>query len=195
MTSLHLARFKSPSPRRNLPRRTSRKRGESNFLRAFEYAYVSQHCRERQVTWQDFSLEGYGIADLVMFSWSRPDNGGAAFSVEQLRQRLLRRRLTAFEIKLSDWRKGLIQAYRYRYFCDRAIVVLPERAARIAESNFSLFRSLEIGLWTFDTASHVIRKRFTPSNTQARNSLARQKAIEAILAKVQFCKAFKTCES
>lgn len=195
MTSLHLARFKSPNPRKNLPRETSRKRGESNLLRAFEYAYVSRYCRGRQVAWQDFALQGYGIADLVMLSWSTPDDGGAAFSVEQLRRHLRRRRLTGFEVKLVDWRKALIQAHRYRYFCDRAIVVLPEKTAKIAEANLNLFRSLDIGLWAFDTAADTIKKRFTPRDAQARNSQAREKAIEVILAKVQLCKAFKTCES
>ena len=195
MTSLHLARFKSPNPRKNLPGETSRKRGESNLLRAFENVYVSRYCRERQVAWQDFALQGYGIADLVMLSWSTPGNGGTAFSIEQLRWHLRRQRLTAFEVKLVGWRKALIQGHRYRYFCDRAIVVLPEKTAKIAEANLNLFRSLDVGLWGFDAATHTIEKRFTPIEAQARNTQAREKAIETILLKIQFCKAFKTFKS
>jgi hypothetical protein len=191
MTSLHLARFKSPNPRRNLSAETSRKRGESNFLRSFERAYVSRYCRQRQVAWQDFALQGYGIADLVMLSWSAPDKSGTVFSLEQLRLYLRGQRLTAFEVKLLDWRKGLIQGHRYRYFCDRAIVVLPEKTAKIAEANLDLFRSLNVGLWAFHPATGTIRKRFTPNEAEARNLQARDKAIETILAKIQFCKAFK----
>ena len=193
MTSLHLARFKSPNPRKNLPEKTSRKRGESNFLRSFERIYVSRYCRAKQVAWQDFALQGYGIADLIMLSWSTPNDGGIASSVEQLRRHLRRQRLTAFEVKLVDWRKALIQGHRYRYFCDRAIVVLPEKTAKIAETHLDLFRSLEVGLWGLDTVTDTIQKRFTPNETQARNAQARDKATETILAKIQFCKTFKTC--
>jgi hypothetical protein len=71
-----------------------------------------------QITWHDFALQGYGIPDLITFAWSTQQNQTPALLLEVLRQKLQRQQLTAFELKLRDWRKGLVQAYRYRYFCD-----------------------------------------------------------------------------
>lgn len=191
MTSLHLARFKSPNPRKNLPLASSRKRGESNFLRAFERAYVEGHCRSRKVSWQDFALAGYGIADLVMVGWTTAARGASAFTIEQMRSRLRQQRLTAFELKLNSWRKALMQASRYRHFCDRSIVVLPAKFVAAASAHLDLFRSLNVGLWEFDAETGRISKKFTPRASRALNVDAREKAISAILARVQLCKTLK----
>ncbi len=149
------------------------------------------HCRTRKVSWQDFALAGYGIADLVMVGWKTSTRGGSAFTVEQLRSRLRQQRLTAFELKLNSWRKALMQANRYRYFCDRSIVVLPAKFAAAASAHLDLFRSLNIGLWEFDTETSRISKKFTPRASRALNADAREKAISAILARVQLCKTLK----
>ena len=118
-------RFRSTSPRKNLPPIISRKRAEANFLCSFERAFVAGHCQTKQITWWDFALQGYGIPDLITFAWSTDQNQAPVLSLEALRQKLQRQQLTAFELKLRDRRKGIVQAYRYRYFCDRSIVVLP----------------------------------------------------------------------
>ena len=65
MTSNHLVRFRSTSPRKNLPPSISRKRAEANFLCSFERAFVAEHCQTKQITWRDFALQGYGIPDLI----------------------------------------------------------------------------------------------------------------------------------
>jgi hypothetical protein len=136
-------------------------------------------------------LQGYGIPDLITFAWSTPQNQGTLFSLEALREELQRQLLTAFELKLRDWRKGIVQAYRYRYFCDRSIVVLPRDVVDEASKRLQLFRSLDVGLWSFDPDTDVITKYFTPQQGTARNLEARNKAIELILNKIQLCKAFK----
>jgi len=65
VTSNHLVRFRSTSPRNNLPPSISRKRAEANFLCSFERAFVAGHCQTKQITWHDFALQGYGIPDLI----------------------------------------------------------------------------------------------------------------------------------
>jgi hypothetical protein len=141
VTSNHLARFRSTSPRKNLPPSISRKRAEANFLCSFERAFVAGHCQTKQITWHDFALQGYGIPDLITFAWSTQQNQTPALSLEALRKKLQRQQLTAFELKLRDWRKGLVQAYRYRYFCDCSIVVLPSDVAERAYQRLELFAS------------------------------------------------------
>jgi hypothetical protein len=114
VTSNHLVRFRSTSPRKNLPPNISRKRAEANFLCSFERAFVAGHCQTKQITWRDFALQGYGIPDLITFGWSTQQNQATVLSLEALRQKLQRQQFTAFELKLRDWRKGIVQAYRYR---------------------------------------------------------------------------------
>ena len=191
VTSNHLVRFRSTSPRKNLPPSISRKRGEVNFLCSFERAFVAGHCRTKQITWRDFALQGYGIPDLITFAWSTDQNQATVWSLEALRQKLQRQQFTAFELKLRDWRKGIVQAYRYRYFCDRSIVVLPRDVVGKASKRLEVFRSLEVGLWSFDPDTDVITKYFTPRKGTARSMEARNKAIESISNKIQLCKAFK----
>jgi hypothetical protein len=65
-------------------------------------------------------------------------------------------------LKLRDWRKGLVQAYRCRYFCDCSIVVLPSDVAERASQRLELFASLDVGLWSFAPGTDVITKYFTP---------------------------------
>ncbi len=136
-------------------------------------------------------MQGYGIPDLITFAWSTDQNQATVLSLEALRQKLQRQQLTAFELKLRDWRKGIVQAYRYRYFCDRSIVVLPGVVADRASKRLELFASLDVGLWSFDPDTDVITKYFTPHQGTARNLEARNKAIESILNKIQLCKALK----
>ena len=136
-------------------------------------------------------MQGYGIPDLITFAWSTQQNQATVLSLEALRQKLQRQQFTAFELKLRDWRKGIVQAYRYRYFCDCSIVVLPGDVAERASKRLELFASLDVGLWSFDPDSDVITKYFTPHQGTARNLEARNKAIESILNKIQLCKALK----
>jgi hypothetical protein len=103
------------SPKLQLPPSISRKRAEANFLCSFERAFVAGHCQTKQITWHDFALQGYGIPDLITFAWSTQQNQSPSLSLEALRQKLQCQQFTAFELKLRDWRKGLVQAYRYRY--------------------------------------------------------------------------------
>ncbi len=133
-------------------------------------------------------MSGYGIADILVFSWSTDSgNAGRTLALEKMR----RERLTAFELKLTNWRSALMQAYRYNYFCDRAIVVLPRPAAKLAATHIDQFRRLGIGLWSFDSTSDIIRRYYTPRSKTPKNPSARDRAIKLIFARLQFRKAFK----
>jgi hypothetical protein len=136
-------------------------------------------------------MAGYGIADILILSWNTAGGGGRALTLEKMR----RERLTAFELKLTNWRTALMQAYRYRYFCDRAIVVLPRSAAKSAATHMDQFRRLGIGLWSFDPPLNVIRKYHTPRSARPKNPSARERAIMTILRRVQFRKAFKLVQA
>ena len=181
MKTAHLFDFKLRHPRRNLPVRLSRKRGESNFVSAFAKAYIAS-IAPHGFGGNEFALSGFGIADFVWLAWRHSGSGedATALTVEKIKTELARKKLTAFEMKLSDWRKGLSQAYRYSYFADLAIVVVPPRTLKVAKAELPLFRKLGVGLWSFDKATGKIRRIFTPRGSKPRNAKAKEKALESL---------------
>lgn len=172
-------RFGAHNTRRNLPVASSSKRGESNFLARFERAYFAQAkspIGRNFAAGREFGLDGYGRADVLWMAWKQSPTGGD-FSAVSLNKRI---HVTAIEAKLKDWRKGLQQASRYRYFANRALLVLPPEATRVALGFLETFRSLNVGLWEFDPASECITKHTTPRIHRALNERAREKAIRII---------------
>ena len=182
-------RLPNYKPRQNLPLVSSRKRAESNFVTAFARAYT-ESASQRGIGGREFQLSGFGIADFVWLAWQHSTSkaDASAMSLEKIKSCLLLQKLTAFEMKMTDWRKGLAQAYRYSYFADLAIVVLPPEAARTAKAELKLFRRLGVGLWTFDKTTGRIRKLFVPRNSKPRNTSAKKKAIESLGRFIKFSK-------
>jgi len=189
MKTAQIFEFRLRHPRRNLPGQVSRKRGESNFVSAFSKAYLASFA-PWGIGGKEFALAGFGIADFVWLSWrhSTVSEDGTALSAAKIKFELTRRQLTAFEMKLSDWRKGLAQAYRYGYFSDRTIVVVPPETAKLASCELALFRKLGVGLWSFDKATNRIRTYFTPRAFKPRNAQARQKALDLLGSFLKFRK-------
>jgi len=188
--------FKLRHPRRNLPARTGRKRGESNLVLAFTKAYIAT-IAPHGIGGREFALSGFGTADFIWLAWrhSTASEDGSALSMEKIKFQLTPRKLTAFEMKLTDWRKGLAQAYRYSYFADLAIVVLPPDAVKLAKTKLKLFQQLNIGLWSFDKTTGRIRKLSTPRNSKPRNLRAKERALESLGRFVKFSKLCKQSET
>ncbi len=164
-------------PQRNLPGISSRRSGETHFSRAFQRAFLSL-AETRGIGGHEFIMPGYGIADFV-WAQDRTRNGkGNAIHSRQLPDTI-----TAFEMKLSDWRRALRQAYRYTYFSDRTIIVLPKKAGDAAKPALPLFKDLGIGLWIFHKDMDKISKIFTPRPRRPKNPSAHLRALEVLRRK------------
>ena len=164
---------RGPNPRRNFPTKSARKRGESNFLRAFERTYLSS-LSVSGLARADFDFSGYGIADLVWVSWQssvNPDDMTAVGLTERPKVRVM-----AFELKLDDWRGALRQAFRYSYFANCSVVVLPPAVAQRAKHHLADFRQLRVGLWSFEPKTGKVARLFTPRHGRPRNASVQQKA-------------------
>lgn len=177
MSSPAAIEFGTYNPRRNLPAAVARKRGEANFVGSFHRNFAAAH-KGKGVGGRHFELAGYGIADLV---WMDFVETGASVNDREPR-------LTAFEMKLKDWRRALSQAFRYSYFSDRAIVVLPTDAAARAQGHLHVFERLGIGLWGYEPKDENIETFFTPTRTKAKNPAAHEKALDRISRKIKFRK-------
>lgn len=167
-------KFNTFNTRRNLPPATGRKRGEANFLGAFE-RHLTSNVFNAGYGGKNFPLFNYGIADFV---WFLPKNNDP---MDHLKATLF-----AFETKLENWKRAFQQAYRYSFYSDVSFVVLPKNKSKQALSNLGLFQLHGIGLWFFDKNNSSIEKAFTPSKRTARNPEARQKAIDIISTKIKF---------
>lgn len=182
MSSLSAIEFGCFNPRRNLPSALARKRGESNFVGAFHRHFTSD--REGQgAGGRHFEVVGYGIADFVWLEYGSRGEGCSDTPGEPI--------LIAFEMKLKNWRRALTQAFRYSYFSDRAIVVLPTETADRAQQHLPDFQRLGIGLWSYDPKSATIDMHYTPSGAKAKNPAAREKAIDRISRKIELRKRRK----
>jgi hypothetical protein len=76
----------------------------------------------------------FGIPDLV-----------AAFAAPSERETGPIRSI-AFEMKLSNWRRGLMQAFRYRSFASTVFLVIDDAGSRSAVANSDRFKRANIGL-------------------------------------------------
>jgi hypothetical protein len=182
---IHKVSFRSHLTRRNFGGKTSKKRGEANFLGAFERAYFSK-IKKAGIAAGEFSVSGYGIADLAWIAWT--PNQSEEFTALALHHELRRRQLHTFEAKLTDWRRALKQAFRYRYFSDKAIVVMPFENAKLAIASLDSFKQLSVGLWSFDQKRGRIQEHYTPTKVSAFNPEAKEKAVSMISSKVNLRK-------
>lgn len=130
---------------------------------------------------REFGLEGFGRADLVFVAWQHGTGGDfSALSIKPPVQ------ITAIEAKISDWRKGLMQASRYRYFANRSLLVLPPDTAAVACRFLETFRALKVGLWEFNSGTLKLTKHFTPRTGKPLNHKVREKAVHQIASCLKF---------
>jgi hypothetical protein len=187
-TVIKVPKLRFSEPRRNLSNKSSRKNTERDFTLNFARSYISQiealhHGATR--TKVDFAREipinGFGIADLVMvfqnpkkpkFRDCMSDNANSPQVTEYI--------IRAFELKMADWRRALIQAHRYRYFADAVIVVLPIEKLKIASNYSNTFKSIKVGLWGFDPLKKQIITLYTPRPSNPLEPKYKPRAIKLV---------------
>jgi hypothetical protein len=86
----------------------------------------------------------FGVPDLVIArcdSSDDSDNSIMAF---------------AFEMKLSNWKRALVQAFRYRSFAEASYVLLDRKHVTPALKQIERFERANIGLLSIDLSGHLI---------------------------------------
>lgn len=181
LNALGIYECQSHNPQRNLPASEPKQNPEAEFAERFARVYQERFIRihsgtskRRTLFVREVPVSGNGIADLLVFSWSEmPAIEESAFpDLEELDPTI-----RAFEFKISDWRKGLMQAHRYKYFSHASILVLPSHKAKTVESQLDIFRKLQIGLWGFSPDAGTIICLYTPRPIQKQITRHTQKAI------------------
>lgn len=177
-------------PVENLPAYRTGADREAVFADAFGATYCRDAARIHRgspktnlLVTREVPVEGLGIADLLAVAWqkscglsARDFAAGTVGSLDPT--------VRAFEVKLERWRKGMMQAYRYGYFADASILVLPMQKILLASRYLSTFRTLQVGLWGFDPESLWIRAVYTPRPVRPRVTAHRKNAILRALESV-----------
>lgn len=169
-TAAQIPKLRFYNPVRNLPRHQAGRSRESVLSYRFGQALVAAaadgffRTRKTALAYaREIPANGYGIADFVVVSWNprrlprRRSNMSAEVFMTGINPKLL-----AFEVKLSNWRKALMQAHRYRFFAHVAIVLLPKSNEHAALEHLETFRLLRVGLWSFEIKTQRITRHFTP---------------------------------
>jgi hypothetical protein len=156
----------SHNPQLNLSARVARHNPEAKFAEQFALVYRDRFRKIHSGTskWKTLFVRevpvfGNGIPDLLALSWShdRAANLSTCLDLEKLDPTV-----RAFEFKLSDWRKGLMQAHRYKFFSHVSILVLPNHKMKSVALQIDIFHKLRVGLWGFSPKTGAIACFYTP---------------------------------
>lgn len=168
-----IPRLHSSEPERNLPgRRRGVMTSEARFTVLFAKAYLDQfqsiHSKTTKteiICARQVPINGYGIADLVTLAWPLTKHHQRRWSADEF-MRLFRPTVRAFEIKMDNWRSGMTQAHRYRYFANTSILVLPTERCKPAIGYIETFKKIRVGLWAYNSKTNKIIAYFTPPRSK-----------------------------
>ena len=153
----------------NLPQIPSDgKHGELYFCNSFLRTFVKRE-KESSIFIKEFAIQGCGVADFLLVKFNH---------------RTQVKSLSAFEVKLTDWKQGLAQAFRYSYFADNTFLILPEKKCSSALANLNVFEQLNIGLYGFNEENKKIKLHYAPASSKALNRLLREKAEKTVYTRV-----------
>ena len=137
---------------------------EKEFTTDFAQVYQQKHGRIHSKTEKhstvfvrEVPISGHGIADLLVLSWKE------SFDIAKISELgKAKPIIRAFEVKMTDWRIGLMQAHRYRYYANTSILVIPKAVLPRAIPNLRLFQDAHVGLWGFNPDTKGITRIYTP---------------------------------
>lgn len=152
------------TPQNNFPK--TKNKPEQILLEKFLKAYKknirkihSKSLKTKVLLSMEIPINSYGIADLIALSWN-PKNGRRIKNVKKINN--YSPTIRSFEVKINDWRSALRQAFRYRFFSNVAIILLPSKKLEIPITFLTQFKKLKVGLWGFDEKKQTIKKIYTP---------------------------------
>ena len=122
-----------------------------NFLNYFDISVLDLIEREDNVSVDDIVLLTRSTKNKIVETLSLLQNEkfiicreGKYFSHERYAEAL--EDSIAIEAKLKNWKRALQQAYRYKWFSNKAYVILPNSALNPALDNLHLFQRYGVGL-------------------------------------------------
>ena len=152
----------------------------SHFAQAYQsqFAQIHSHATRRETLFvREVPVSGNGIADLLVLSWTEDPtlSGSLSLALPEAAPTI-----RAFELKLSNWRNGMMQAHRYKYFSHASILVVPKAKLKAIKPEIDLFKILRVGLWGFEPETASIICLYTPRPRQQIIPEYRDKALHQV---------------
>lgn len=166
--------FCEHNPRKNLPAGVRNKRTEILFQNRFLKQWNLENNMPG-VGGSQFAVPGFGIADYVFVesNWN----------------------ITAFEFKISDWRKGFAQAARYKCYAHRSFLVVPQAIIHRIKPFFKGLEEINIGLYVFNSQTGIIEVIYEPEIKEPFSKNAHNNALSILNRKRNFRKFCKFVNS
>jgi hypothetical protein len=121
----------------------------------------------------------FGIPDYILFDPKNEDD----YSI------------ISIELKLKNWKRAIVQAFRYLNFSNKSFVVLDEKYVNPAIENISLFKHYNIGLASFNLNCEF-KIYFNPTQIRPFSQQSTDKLIHSIsTTKVRKKKYHKSASS
>ena len=191
-TPTGIPKLKFREPKRNLSGKASLPiNKEDQFTIRFARAYLTQfeslHHKTPKTSIacaREIPINGFGIADFVTVAWNAnrlPTKSSIKYDSKSFIQSA-KPTMRAFEMKLSNWRRAMMQASRYKTFANTSIIVLPAKKCKVPLQYLDTFKKVGIGLWGFSPDSNQIITHFTPKPTKPFDSKYLTCAIKLVAA-------------
>lgn len=158
---------------------------ESRFTIKFTHSYLQQfrflHHKTSKtsiICAREIQINGFGIADLITIAWDPSRINNAPITDDTIL--ITKPTVRAYEFKLSNWRRALMQASRYKYFAHVSTVVLPLEKCDAPLKYLDTFKKIRIGLWGFDVISNKIIPFFSPKPKKPLDLRYQRQALEIV---------------
>jgi len=87
--------------------------------------------------------------------------------------------IISFELKLSSWKRGLVQAFKYKSFSNISFLVLDGDKKELIKKNISNFKNSNIGLAVFNNKKEI-EILFLPSIESPYSSLNTKRVVKKL---------------
>lgn len=92
----------------------------------------------------------------------------------------------SYELKLSNWRRALRQAFRYKTFANQSYVVLDEATCAAAVHNVEMFKQYNVGLASFNEDG-CFKVHYRPPMNSAFSDYSYSKVVEELKSHKHAC--------
>lgn len=142
---------------------------------------VSLSFLEEELPYSKKIIKGQIISFLIKNDFLYKSKESDTFWIENYYQHSLQR-LYSIEAKVSNWKRGFYQAYRYKWFSDYSFLALHKKFINPAIKNIQYFKKYNIGLIMVDSEDKSLKSLYLPAKEKPYSKEFQAFAFEKVLS-------------
>lgn len=142
---------------------------------------VSLSFLEEELPYSKKVIKGQIISFLIKNDFLCKSKESDTFWIENYYQHSLQK-LYSIEAKVSNWRRGFYQAYRYKWFSDYSFLALHKKFINPAIKNIQYFKKYNIGLIMVDSENKSLKSLYLPAKEKPYSKEFQAFAFEKVLS-------------